>query len=61
MAACVVKIGTTVSPPARMKDTRSAENKHKNERLEVQFSPITEPDGFTFQALVDLTYSSKEN
>ena len=44
-----------------LKQLISAENKHKNERLEVQFSPITEPDGFTFQALVDLTYSSKEN
>jgi hypothetical protein len=44
-----------------LKQLISAENKHKNERLEVQFSPITEPDGFTFQALVDLTYSSQEN
>lgn len=44
-----------------LKQLIGAENKHKNERLEVQFSPITEPDGFTFQALVDLTYSSKED
>jgi hypothetical protein len=44
-----------------LKQLLSAENKHKNERLEVQFSPITEADGFTFQALVDLTYSSKED
>jgi hypothetical protein len=44
-----------------LKQLMSAEKTHKNERLDVQFSPITEPDGFTFQALVDLTYSSKED
>jgi hypothetical protein len=42
-----------------LKQLKSGENKHKNELLEVQFSPITEPDGFTFQALVDLTYATK--
>lgn len=44
-----------------LKQLMNGENKHKNELLEVQFSPITEPDGFTFQALVDLNYSSKVN
>jgi hypothetical protein len=44
-----------------LKQLMNGEKKYKNELLEVQFSPITEPDGFTFQALVDLNYSSKVN
>ena len=46
---------------AILKQLMNGEKKYKNELLEVQFSPITEPDGFTFQALVDLNYSSKVN
>ncbi len=42
-----------------LKQLSRAENKYKNKLLEVQFSPITEPDGFTFQALVDLSFSSE--
>lgn len=33
-----------------------SEKSSKNKLLEVQFSPMTEPDGFTFQALIDLEY-----
>lgn len=32
-----------------------------NKLVEVQFSPITEPDGFTFQALIDLEYVPNKN
>lgn len=41
-----------------LKQLMDAEKQHKNKLLDVQFSPITEPDGFTFQALVDLTFTS---
>jgi hypothetical protein len=41
-----------------LKQLMSAEKQQKNKLLDVQFSPITEPDGFTFQALVDLTFAS---
>jgi hypothetical protein len=32
-----------------------------NKLLEIQFSPITEPNGFTFQALIDLKYVPNKN
>ena len=41
-----------------LKQLMRAEKQQKNKLLDVQFSPITEPDGFTFQALVDLTFAS---
>lgn len=41
-----------------LKQLMTSEKQQKNKLLEVQFSPITEPDGFTFQALVDLTFAS---
>jgi hypothetical protein len=37
------------------------EKRSLNKPLEVQFSPITEPDGFTFQALIDLEYVTNKN
>jgi hypothetical protein len=37
-----------------MKTEKSSQNK----LLEIQFSPITEANGFTFQALIDLKYAS---
>jgi hypothetical protein len=37
------------------------EKSSQNKLLEVQFSPMTEPDGFTFQALIDLEYVQNKN
>jgi hypothetical protein len=40
-----------------MKTEKSSQNK----LLEIQFSPMTEPNGFTFQALIQLEYAQKLN
>jgi hypothetical protein len=44
-----------------LKELIKTEKSSQNKLLEVQFSPITEPDGFTFQALIDLEYASNKN
>ncbi|MFM6934389.1 MAG: hypothetical protein ACKOXP_03035 [Flavobacteriales bacterium] len=41
-----------------LKQLLQSESSYKNKRMDVQFSPITEPDGFSFQALVSLDFSS---
>jgi hypothetical protein len=41
-----------------LKQLMREEKKQFNKPLEVQFSPITEPDGFMFQALIDLKFPS---
>jgi hypothetical protein len=43
-----------------LKQLKSSEKSFKNSYLEVEFSPITEPDGFTFQALVNLSLVKNE-
>jgi len=43
-----------------LKQLKSSEKSFKNTYLEVEFSPITEPDGFTFQALVNLSLVKNE-
>jgi hypothetical protein len=44
-----------------LKQLKSSENSYKNKCfLDVEFSPITEPNGFTFQALVDLSFAKNE-
>ena len=44
-----------------LKQLKSSENSYKNKCfLDVEFSPITEPDGFTFQALVNLSFAKNE-
>lgn len=45
---------------ALLKQLKSNENSFKNKCLDVEFSQITEPDGFTFQALVDLSFAKNE-
>jgi hypothetical protein len=44
-----------------LKQLKSSENSYKNKCfLDVVFSPITEPNGFTFQALWDLSFAKNE-
>jgi len=43
-----------------LKQLTSNENLYKNKCLDVEFSPITEPNGFTFQALVNLSFAKNE-
>lgn len=38
-----------------LKQLKNNEKSYKNKRFDVEFSPITEPDGFTFQALINLS------
>jgi hypothetical protein len=38
-----------------------AKESRRNTLLDVQFSPITEPNGFTFQALIQLDYAQKRD
>jgi hypothetical protein len=41
-----------------IKQLMSNEKKYFNQAIDVQFSSITEPDGFMFQALIDLKFPS---
>lgn len=43
-----------------LKKLKSNENSFKNKRFDVEFSPVTETDGFTFQALINLSLAKDE-
>lgn len=43
-----------------LKAMKSNEKSYKNKRFDVEFSPITEADGFTFQALINLSLAKDE-